>query len=87
MVRKDRIPQATRGIARHSDGSRGDPPPGEAGKPTSPRFLARHHSQPNRVQVRQRNGIWEVRVDGAFRGDYHLQEHALTAAAGLRRSM
>ena len=33
------------------------------------------------AQVRERNGIWEVRVDGRFRGDYHQKEHALAAAA------
>ena len=33
------------------------------------------------VQVRERNGIWEVQVDGKFRGDYHQEEHALAAAA------
>ena len=33
------------------------------------------------VQVNERNGIWEVRVDGKFRGDYHQKEHALAAAA------
>ena len=33
------------------------------------------------VQVRERNGIWEVQVDGKFRGDYHQKEHALAAAA------
>jgi hypothetical protein len=33
------------------------------------------------VQVRERNSIWEVRVDGKFRGDYHQKEHALAAAA------
>jgi hypothetical protein len=33
------------------------------------------------VQVRERNGIWEVKVDGKFRGDYHQKEHALAAAA------
>jgi hypothetical protein len=38
---------------------------------------ARH----DRVQVRERNGIWEVLVDGKFRGDYHQKEHALAAAA------
>lgn len=38
------------------------------------------------VQVRQRHGIWEVRVDGKFRGDYHQQEHALAAAALHRLS-
>ncbi|RDC68534.1 hypothetical protein DLJ49_19675 [Rhodovulum sp. 12E13] len=33
------------------------------------------------VEVRERSGIWEVRVDGKFRGDYHQKEHALAAAA------
>jgi len=33
------------------------------------------------VQVRERNGIWQVRVDGRFHGDYHQKEHALAAAA------
>jgi hypothetical protein len=33
------------------------------------------------VQVRERSGIWEVRVDGKFHGDYHQKEHALAAAA------
>lgn len=43
---------------------------------------ARH----DRVQVRERNGIWEVKVDGKFRGDYHQKEHALAAAALHRLS-
>jgi len=33
------------------------------------------------VQVRERNGIWEVQVDGKFCGDYHQREHAFAAAA------
>ena len=33
------------------------------------------------VQVCERNGIWEVKVDGKFRGDYHQKEQALAAAA------
>lgn len=33
------------------------------------------------VQVHERNGIWQVRVDGKFRGDYHQKDHALAAAA------
>lgn len=40
----------------------------------------------DRVQVRERNGIWEVKVDGKFRGDYHQKEHALAAAALLKLS-
>ena len=43
-------------------------------------------SQGGGVQVRERNGIWEVRVDGKFRGDYHQKEHALAAAALHRLS-
>jgi len=38
-------------------------------------------AQQGGVQVRERNGIWEVKVDGKFRGDYHQKEHALAAAA------
>lgn len=38
-------------------------------------------SQEDRVQLRERNGIWEVIVDGKFRGDYYLKEHAVAAAA------
>lgn len=33
------------------------------------------------VQVRERNGVWEVKIDGKFRGDYHQKEQALAAAA------
>jgi hypothetical protein len=43
--------------------------------------------EPDRVQVRERNGIWEVRVDGAFLGNYHQSEHAKTAAALARYSL
>ncbi|MBU3001703.1 hypothetical protein KO491_17820 [Roseovarius nubinhibens] len=32
------------------------------------------------VQVSERNGVWEVLVDGKFRGDYHRKEHAYAAA-------
>jgi hypothetical protein len=38
------------------------------------------------IQVRERNGIWEVKVDGKFHGDYHQKEHALAAAALVRLS-
>ena len=41
----------------------------------------------DRVEVRERNGIWEIRVDGAFRGDYHKKEHALAAAALLKLTL
>lgn len=38
------------------------------------------------VQVRERNGIWEVKADGKFIGDYHQREHALAAAALFKLS-
>jgi hypothetical protein len=40
----------------------------------------------DRVQIRQRSGIWEVKVDGKFHGDYHQKEHALAAAALVKLS-
>jgi hypothetical protein len=39
-----------------------------------------------RVTVRNRSGVWEVRVDGVFRGDYHREDHARTAEALLKSS-
>ena len=45
------------------------------------------HRPMERVQLRERNGIWEVKVDGVFRGDYHRKEHALAAAALLNLSL
>lgn len=56
-------------------------------KPVLPKSRGAQDSSMNRptqrsgVQVRERNGIWEVQVDGKFRGDYHQKEHALAAAA------
>jgi hypothetical protein len=56
-------------------------------KPVLPNSKGAQNSSMNRpaqrggVQVHERNGIWEVRVDGKFRGDYHQKEHALAAAA------
>lgn len=47
------------------------------GTPTPPRPVV----EPVRVQLQERSGIWEVRVDGVFWGDYHLKEHGLAAAA------
>jgi hypothetical protein len=41
----------------------------------------------DRVEVKERDGIWEIKVDGAFRGDYHKEEHALAAAAFLKLSI
>jgi hypothetical protein len=48
--------------------------------------MGRHISE-DRVQVRERSGVWEVRVDGEFRGDYHQEDHAIAAAAGFRSSL
>lgn len=43
-------------------------------------------AQSGGVQVREKNGIWEVQVDGKFRGNYHQKEHALAAAALIKLS-
>lgn len=56
-------------------------PPRDRG---SPRPSVEPPAQPGGVQVRERNGIWEVRDNGVFRGDYHQKEHALAVAALLR---
>lgn len=53
------------------------PPKSKVEKETSIDWPARRSG----VQVLERNGIWEVKVDGKFRGDYHQKEHALAAAA------
>jgi hypothetical protein len=56
-------------------------------QPEPPRRKRAQESSMNRpkqrggVHVHERNSIWEVQVDGKFRGDYHQKEHALAAAA------
>ncbi|RFU14601.1 hypothetical protein DZD18_00880 [Rhodobacteraceae bacterium W635] len=50
------------------------------------RPAAERPAQSGGVQVRERNGIWEVKDNGVFRGDYHQEEHALEAAARLERA-
>ncbi|MEK0163726.1 hypothetical protein WLQ66_07835 [Phaeobacter sp. A36a-5a] len=40
-----------------------------------------------RVRARKRNGIWEVKVDGVFHGDYHDKGTASVAAALARLSL
>ena len=52
---------------------------------TTPAPLLSPAAQPGRVQLKERSGIWELRVDGIFRGDYHSKEHATAAAALARR--
>ncbi|MCU9848960.1 hypothetical protein OEZ60_13195 [Defluviimonas sp. WL0024] len=49
--------------------------------------LMEHPAKFDRVQVRDRNGIWEVKVDGKFSGDYHQKEQAVAAAALLKLSL
>jgi hypothetical protein len=44
-------------------------------------------AEAERVRVRKKNGIWEVRVDGVFHGHYHEHENALAAAALARLSL
>lgn len=43
--------------------------------------------EPERVQLQERGGIWELRVDGVFRGDYHLREQGVAAAALAKLSL
>lgn len=38
------------------------------------------------LRVRKHHGIWQVRVDGVFHGDYHQEDPARAAAARLGRS-
>ncbi|MFD1510907.1 hypothetical protein [Lacimonas salitolerans] len=52
-----------------------------------PVFLQERPPQSERVQIKEGNGIWEVRIDGTFRGDYVQKSHALEAAALLKRSL
>lgn len=47
----------------------------------------RPSAKAERVRVRERNGIWEVKVDGVFHGDYHDEGKALTVAALARLSL
>lgn len=51
-----------------------------------PPSFADRPAQTSGVQVRERNGIWEVSDNGVFRGDYHQEDHALAAAELLRVS-
>lgn len=61
-------------------------------KPVPPKSSGIQESSMNRpaqrsgVQVRERSGIWEVKVDRTFHGDYHQKEHALAAAALVKLS-
>ncbi|MBK5950867.1 hypothetical protein CH339_20255 [Rhodobium orientis] len=59
-------------------------PPQGQGLPPCP---TEQSSRLDRVQLRERNGIWEVKVDGAFHGDYHQHEQALAAVALIKLSL
>ena len=41
----------------------------------------------DRVQLIKKNNIWEISVDGVFRGHYHDREHALAAEALAKLSL
>lgn len=62
-------------------------------QPVPPRSRGEHRSSTDRtaghrgVEVRERNGIWKVVVDGKFRGDYHQKEHAVAAAVLQKLSL
>lgn len=43
--------------------------------------------EPDRVHIKERNGVWQVTVDGVFRGDYRKKEHALAAMALAKLSL
>lgn len=45
------------------------------------------HPDPDRVQLNRKGGIWELKVDGTFRGHYHLKEQGLAAAALAKLSL
>lgn len=87
MGRDSHVPDAGHDVAACSDRPIGDRAAGTARGAQMPMPQARHQSQPSQVQVRERNGVWEVRVDGIFRGDCHRSEHAQSAAARLRESL
>ena len=61
-------------IGRAHDGKRHGAPPREA-------------ETRRGLQVRKHHGIWQVRVDGVFHGDYHHEEPARAAAALLRQTL
>lgn len=72
---------------RAPDPQEGRMPFGKPGDQQSPEPALFPDLQPDRVQTQKRSGIWEVRVDGVFWGDYHQQEHARAAAALARLSL
>ncbi|SDJ35126.1 hypothetical protein [Lutimaribacter saemankumensis] len=79
LIGKERVPQQDQAQvdAEH-------PKPPKA--PERPGMSKQKSTSRPGVQVRERNGIWEVKVDGKFYGDYHQKERALAAAALLKLS-
>jgi hypothetical protein len=49
--------------------------------------VAQSRPSTGRVDVRERNGIWRVTIDGAFLGDYHTRDAADAHAVLARRSL
>lgn len=49
--------------------------------------VAQPRSAADRVEARERNGIWRVTLDGEFLGDYYTREAADAYAALARRSL
>jgi hypothetical protein len=49
--------------------------------------VAQPRAAADRVEARERNGIWRVTADGEFLGDYHTREAADAHAALARRSL
>lgn len=47
----------------------------------------RQHAQGDRVLLREKDGIWEIKVDGAFHGDYPQKERALAAMALIKLAL
>lgn len=72
------------GELRAADGPEAEP---TAVAPPLPEAEEQADGPRERVQVRMRNGVWEVKADGTFRGDYHKKEHAMAAAALLKLSL
>lgn len=58
------------------------------GTPTpDPEQPAPSDLRPDRVQMKERGGLWEIKVDGAFWGDYRTKEQALAAVALAKLSL
>lgn len=47
----------------------------------------RQRAHGDRVLLREKDGIWEIKVDGAFHGDYPQKERALAAMALIKLAL